>query len=246
VPVTSPPKEPEKETEVVAWEAVPVKLAVMVPAAKFPLASLLTIVLAVLVLTAALAASSAEWILAALEVPTWFTVTELPELDTSPVKLVPESPVAVPVKLAVIVPAEKFPEESRFTIVEAVFKLVAAFAASSAECTLAALLPPTEATTVLDCPPVTSPLKLPVKVPEELAVVAVVALPDKLAVMVPAEKLPEPSRFTRVPAVFKLVAAVTVEWSELSWLPDTPPKVLALSSTPPFIAGEVSVLFVRV
>ena len=40
-----------------------------------------------------------------------------------------------------------------------------------------------------------------------VAVVAVVALPFKLAVIVPAEKLPNPSRLTIVLAVFELVAA---------------------------------------
>ena len=41
-----------------------------------------------------------------------------------------------------------------------------------------------------------------------LAVEAVVALPDKLAVIVPALKLPEPSRRTTALAVFALVESV--------------------------------------
>lgn len=41
--------------------------------------------------------------------------------------------VAVPLRFAVIVPAEKFPEASRFTMAEAVFAFVAALAATSAE-----------------------------------------------------------------------------------------------------------------
>ena len=41
-----------------------------------------------------------------------------------------------------------------------------------------------------------------------LAVDAVVALPDKLAVIVPAEKLPDPSRATIAEGVFALVAVV--------------------------------------
>ncbi len=41
-----------------------------------------------------------------------------------------------------------------------------------------------------------------------VADVAVVALPDKFAVIVPAIKLPEPSRFTRAFGVFALVAAL--------------------------------------
>ena len=45
--------------------------------------------------------------------------------------------------------------------------------------------------------------------PEKLVVVvAVVALPLKLAVIVPAEKLPDPSRATIVFAVLELVASV--------------------------------------
>ena len=50
---------------------------------------------------------------------------------------------AVPVRFAVIVPAEKLPEASRFTIVFAVFALVAAFAALEPEATFAAVTPPT-------------------------------------------------------------------------------------------------------
>ena len=41
-----------------------------------------------------------------------------------------------------------------------------------------------------------------------MAEVAVEALPDKLAVMVPALKLPDPSRATMAEAVFALVAVV--------------------------------------
>ena len=48
-----------------------------------------------------------------------------------------------------------------------------------------------------------------------VAVVADVALPDRLAVMVPALKLPDASRATMVDAVFKLVALeVTVNVDE--------------------------------
>lgn len=58
--------------------------------------------------------------------------------------------VAFPLKLPVIVPAVKFPEESLFTIVEAVFALVAALAKTVAVLTAEAVEPPTEATTVAD------------------------------------------------------------------------------------------------
>ena len=54
--------------------------------------------------------------------------------------------VALPLKAAVIVPAVKFPEASLFTIVLAVFKLVAALAAVVAEATFAAVAPPTSGT----------------------------------------------------------------------------------------------------
>ena len=59
--------------------------------------------------------------------------------------------------------------------------------------------------------PVTSPDKLPLKLVAEatfVAVVAVVALPESVAVIVPAVKLPLPSRFTMALAVFALVAAL--------------------------------------
>lgn len=113
--------------------------------------------------------------------------------------------VALPVRLAVMVPAEKLPEESLLTIVEAVLVLTAAFASNSAECTSAAAEPPTDETTVAPWVPVTSPTKEPLKLVAELAVVA---LPDRLAVMVPAEKSPEESRFTIVSGVFSEVAPV--------------------------------------
>src|SRR5262249_24489900 len=71
--------------------------------------------------------------------------------------------------------------------------------------TLAAVCPPTEETTVAFCVPVTSPVNDPEKL---VAVVAVVALPESAAVIVPAEKLPDASRETIASAVFVLVAVV--------------------------------------
>jgi hypothetical protein len=109
--------------------------------------------------------------------------------------------------LAVIVPAEKLPEPSRATMVFTVSRFVAALAAMVARATLAALCPPTVLTIVLIWPPVT----LPVNDPEKLvAVVAVVALPLNVAVIVPAAKLPELSRATMVapPRLLRLVAVV--------------------------------------
>ncbi|EOR93720.1 hypothetical protein ADIARSV_3060 [Arcticibacter svalbardensis MN12-7] len=62
---------------VVAVDALPDKLPVIVPAAKLPDASLLTIVLAVLTLVAALANTVAALILEADELPTFSTVGEV-------------------------------------------------------------------------------------------------------------------------------------------------------------------------
>ena len=57
--------------------------------------------------------------------------------------------------------------------------------------------------------PVTSPVKLKVlAVVHAAAEVAVVAFPDKAAVIVPALKFPDPSRATIAAAVFALVAVV--------------------------------------
>jgi hypothetical protein len=112
--------------------------------------------------------------------------------------------VAFPDKLAVMVPALKLPDASLFTIVETVFALVAALARFAPDATFAAVTPPTVETTVADWVPVTSPAREPEKFVE---VVAVVAFPDKVAVMVPAEKLPEASLRTIAEAVFKFVAA---------------------------------------
>ena len=86
---------------------------------------------------------------------------------------------ALPLNAAVIVPAEKLPEASRKTIVEAVLAVAAVMVA------LLAWL---------------------VIVPAVVADVAVEALPDNAAVIVPAEKLPEASRATIVEAVLALVA----------------------------------------
>lgn len=86
---------------------------------------------------------------------------------------------ALPLNAAVIVPAEKLPEASRKTIVEAVLAVAAVMVA------LLAWL---------------------VIVPAVVADVAVEALPDNAAVIVPAVKFPDASRATMVEAVFALVA----------------------------------------
>ena len=102
-------------------------------------------------------------------------------------------------------PAAKLPDASRLTIVLAVFRLVAALANTVAAATFAADCPPTKLTTVAPCVPVTSPSNEPEKL---VAVVAVVALPLKLAVIVEAEKFPDASRATIALTVFALVAVV--------------------------------------
>lgn len=78
-----------------------------------------------------------------------------------------------------------------------------------------------------------------VAVPDVVAEVAVVALPDSAAVMVPAVKLPEASRATTVEAVFRLVAFdVTVNVELPDWLavndaePDRPVPDTAMDSVP--------------
>jgi hypothetical protein len=82
------------------------------------------------------------------------------EPDTLPVTFPVKFPVTLPVRFpdtfptrdAVTIPAAKFPDPSRFTIVEGVFTDVAALAANSAECIFAAELPPTEFTVAVEEP----------------------------------------------------------------------------------------------
>lgn len=161
---------------------------------------------------------------------------------------------ALPDNVAVIVPAEKFPEASRATMVDAVFALVALdvtvnvvlpdwLAVKEAEpdrpvpdtASVKVPLPIVGGVTQVgadvpfDCKywpevpaaenevapepvwygtaPAVPPAKL-VAVVAEVAFVADEALPDKLAVMVPALKLPEASRATMAEAVLALVAVV--------------------------------------
>ena len=73
---------------------------------------------------------------------------------------------------------------------------------------LAAERPPRLDTTVVDCVPVTSPVRLPVKLVALPAVVAVAALPFRTPVMMPAEKFPLASRVTSVLAVFAEAAVL--------------------------------------
>ena len=111
-----------------------------------------------------------------------------------------------------MVPALKLPEPSRLTIVDSVFVSVAVLAKLTPVATFAEVTPPTLATTVAPCVPVTSPTRGPVKLVAEVAVEALpvrlpVTLPVKLAAMVPALKFPETSRLTIVDVVFASVAA---------------------------------------
>jgi hypothetical protein len=110
---------------------------------------------------------------------------------------------ALPVKAAVIVPAVKFPEASRATMVEAVFALVAL------DVTVNVAAVDWLAVKVCD-PDKPVPDTAIVNVPllTLAAVVAVVAFPLNAAVIVPAVKLPEASRATMAEAVFALVAVV--------------------------------------
>lgn len=81
--------------------------------------------------------------------------------DKEPLKLVAVvAVVALPANAAVIMPAAKLPDPSRFTIVLAVLVLTAAFAALAPLATLAAATPPTNDTTVALSGPVTSPAKV--------------------------------------------------------------------------------------
>jgi hypothetical protein len=85
-----------------------------------------------------------------------------------------------------------------------------------------------------------------VAVVAEVADVAVVALPDNVAVIVPALKLPEASRATIAEAVFRLVALdVTVNVALPAWLavnvcePDKPVPDTAIVSVPLFTPAAV-------
>jgi hypothetical protein len=73
-------------------------------------------------------------------------VNEAADPLTLPVTLPVRLPVTLPINEAVIIFAEKLPDASLFTRVDAVFIDVAALANNSAECMLAAVEPPTVST----------------------------------------------------------------------------------------------------
>ena len=81
----------------------------------------------------------------------------------------PTAPSAIPIpELNLPAPAVKLPEPSRLTMVDGVFKLVAALAAIAAVFTLTAVDPPTETTVAATEPEpdaVTSPVKAVMPVP---------------------------------------------------------------------------------
>ncbi len=106
----------------VADEAVPVKDAVIVPALKFPEASRATIVEAVFALVA-LDDTVNVW----AEEPLNVAEPESPVPDVARVRLL-DTCVAVPLNVAVMVPALKLPEASRATMADGVFALVAVVA----------------------------------------------------------------------------------------------------------------------
>jgi tRNA-binding EMAP/Myf-like protein len=137
-------------------------------------------------------------------------VAALPVVD-------PDDPLALPVRLAVIVPALKLPDASRATIADAVFALVAVVAelltlsavaiVSSLVSTMAALA----LISALTITPEAIEVALPTLVtsPVKLAfVVTFDAVPVRFAVIVPAIKLPDASRATIADAVFALAAVV--------------------------------------
>lgn len=138
-------------TAVVAEVAFPLRAAVTVPAEKLPLPSLLTRVDGVLELVAFWTVTAAEETAEAVWPPTnettvapWVPVTSP---TNGPVKEAAD-PEALPVRFAVIVPAEKLAEASRLTMVAATAPAVAALASKEPDATLAADCPPTRATAV--------------------------------------------------------------------------------------------------
>jgi hypothetical protein len=110
----------------------------------------------------------------------------------------------------------KFPPLVRFTIVLGVFALVAALARTTPEATLAAVCPPTVATVVAFCHPVTSPASEPEKLMAVIAFVAIVAVREVLA----ATAAPATAALVAVPALpVMLMLAVPGPTPEAGTLP---------------------------
>jgi hypothetical protein len=140
---------------VVAVKALPLSTAVIVPAAKFPSESRLTMVFGRALLAALFAAVTPDATFAALVPPTVATVVvpcvPVTSPDNDPEKFAALVAVAaLPLRSAVMVPAEKLPSTSRLTIVLTVLLLVAELTAVTPLATLLALMPPTVETVVAD------------------------------------------------------------------------------------------------
>ena len=123
-----------------------------------------------------------------------------------PNRLPVTSPVTLPARFAVIVPAVKLPEPSRITIRFETLVLVALLAALAPVAMLPAVWPPTKLTTVPPWVPVTSPASVPVKpaaVPEVLPVTLPVTLPIRLPVMLPPETTRPPAMLAPPLLMFK-------------------------------------------
>ena len=134
------------------------------------------------------------------------------------------NPARGPVLMLVVL---KLPDALRATIVDAVLASVAVVAelltlpAVAMVASLVSTIAADALMSALTIAPVAIDVALPTEVmsPVRLAlvvtVVAVLALPFNVAVIVPAEKLPDPSRATMADKVFKFVAVV----AELLTLP---------------------------
>ena len=147
----------------VATDAVPVSDAVIVPAEKSPLPSLLTIVDAVFAFVAALAASSAEWIFEAEEPSTDTTVVAFPTEVTSPVRF------------AFVVTVAEFPEHEAAVVAVAAFPLQAAAVVA----VVAVVAFPEQAAAVVAV--AEFPVQLP-ELPEQFPVTLPVTLPIRFPV----------------------------------------------------------------
>ena len=169
----------------------------------------------------------------------------VPALKFAGFKLVRPEP--LPLKLAaVMVEPEKLPEASRSTIVLAEDALVAALAARAPRPRWPPFCPPTLATTVAPCVPVTSPVSEPEKL---LAVAAVVALPPKLPVNVPLKRLlglvaiVTPAKlFVPLNALVPLSCAMFVESCASETLPIKFVAVVAVAALPLMLMAAVPAL----
>lgn len=180
----------------VAVEEFPVNAAVTVPAEKLPEPSLRTIVElvfeAVAVVDAFVIEAQVRFPLAAI------VVAYVSEAQSEGLAANAVAVEEFPVRVAVTVPAEKFPDPSLRTIVELVFDAVAVVEAFVIEAHVKLPLAAIVVAYVFDAQSDGS----------EARAVDVDALPVSAAVIVPAEKLPEPSLKIMVEFEFEDVAVV--------------------------------------